>query len=596
MTSNYPNMPMQMMASPFVTSPTQQMVPPFFPCHTPAPVVNPPLWATDLMSKFDALSVKMNGIDDIKSYVTNIDQKVTDMQSDMVHLSKRVNEVENSQSFISKSFEENIKMHEKTNKKVETDLKKLTYDFASLRKEFNSMKTESKNLAESKENLNKIAKANERLNSDLETIQRESMRDNLLFHDRVDELFAYVADETLPDRSNPDPGTNDYGTKLINLCKCSGLRILNGRHEGSLANDYTYSGPKGTACRTNDNYWYGACRTCRTGRYAPGFNHNHVVLPGTLVAVQLTAHVKNQAVNNIHQPASTIVDTAYVQHADPELPEGSRPKVTNLLRTCNRVRQKLRPEEPHDLDFERLKVLSTARSWYLDGTFKVVRNPFAQMFSIHAFLTSGGSTKQVPLAFCMMSRRLTRDYKAFSYNRRDDVFSFCRNIMALPLLPASHIEPTFRELTSRVTDPALEKFTSYVRKTWITSAFYQIATWCVFNQPTRTNNDVEGWHRRLNKKNNDEKPAFYTLIKRLHEEAQLLPIQIKLVSEGKLTRYQRKQARTNQAILFNMWEQYIAGSISTTRLLRQCGRVNGPVVEANTHFSLIILFVSGASM
>ncbi|XP_076082318.1 uncharacterized protein LOC143053402 [Mytilus galloprovincialis] len=180
-------------------------------------------------------------------------------------------------------------------------------------------------------------------------------------------------------------------------------------------------------------------------------------------------------------------------------------------------------------------------------------------------------------------RRLQKLGLAFSYNRRGDVFSFCRNIMALPLLPASHIEPTFRELTSRVTDPALKKFSSYVRKTWITSAFYQIATWCVFNQPTRTNNDVEGWHRRLNKKNNDEKPAFYTLIKRLHEEAQLLPIQIKLVSEGKLTRYQRKQARTNQAILFNMWEQYIAGYISTTRLLRQCGRVNGPVVEADSY-------------
>ncbi len=68
------------------------------------------------------------------------------------------------------------------------------------------------------------------------------------------------------------------------------------------------------------------------------------------------------------------------------------------------------------------------------------------------------------------------------------------------------------------------------------------------------------------------------------EEAQLLPIQIKLVSEGKLTRYQRKQARTNQAILFNKWEQYIAGSISTTRL-RQCGRVNGPVVEADSYWT-----------
>ena len=53
----------------------------------------------------------------------------------------------------------------------------------------------------------------------------------------------------------------------------------------------------------------------------------------------------------------------------------------------------------------------------------------------------------------------------------------------------------------------------------------------------------------------------------LHKEAKLLPIQMKLVSEGKLTRYQHKLARTNQAILFNLWEQYSAGSISTTRLL-----------------------------
>ncbi|CAG2200013.1 unnamed protein product [Mytilus edulis] len=74
-------------------------------------------------------------------------------------------------------------------------------------------------------------------------VENDLLHDSIL--DRVGELFAYVADETLPDRSNPDPGTNDYGTKLINLCKCSGLRILNGRHEGSLANDYTYSGPKG---------------------------------------------------------------------------------------------------------------------------------------------------------------------------------------------------------------------------------------------------------------------------------------------------------------------------------------------------------------
>jgi hypothetical protein len=52
------------------------------------------------------------------------------------------------------------------------------------------------------------------------------------------------------------------------------------------------------------------------------------------------------------------------------------------------------------------------------------------------------------------------------------------------------------------------------------------------------------------------------------------------VSEGKLSMYQRKQVRSNQAIMFNLWDEYTTGSISASRLLNQCGHVNGPVVEA----------------
>ena len=59
-----------------------------------------------------------------------------------------------------------------------------------------------------------------------------------------------------------------------------------------------------------------------------------------------------------------------------------------------------------------LNLLAGAKRWYADGTFKVVRKPFYQLWTIHAFLRKNDNVKQFPLLFCLISSRRKRDYKA----------------------------------------------------------------------------------------------------------------------------------------------------------------------------------------
>ena len=109
---------------------------------------------------------------------------------------------------------------------------------------------------------------------------------------------------------------------------------------------------------------------------------------------------------------------------------------------ANRHRKALRPQEPTDyqteLQYEFLpegfvraniqeperrpiimandtgiKTLLKVKCWYMDGTFKVVRKPFKQLFTVHGFIkTSEGAIKQIPLMFVLMMTKKSKDYKA----------------------------------------------------------------------------------------------------------------------------------------------------------------------------------------
>ena len=139
--------------------------------------------------------------------------------------------------------------------------------------------------------------------------------------------------------------------------------------------------------------------------------------------------------------------------------------------------------------------------------------------------------------------------------------------MALCYLPQEHIQPSFQRFKERIDpeqSPKLMDLTKYIHvdKTWITSSVWPVHLWSVFMRPTRTNNDVKGWHHRLNKdkKAGSGNKGLYSIAPLLIEEANLLPIQIQLVSEGKLKKLQRRHgAKYIWYEIAILWYEMVSG-------------------------------------
>ena len=131
----------------------------------------------------------------------------------------------------------------------------------------------------------------------------------------------------------------------------------------------------------------------------------------------------------------------------------------------------------------------------------------------------------------------------------------------------------FEQMEAKAKTSLLQSLMGYVRAIWIGSTPWPPMAWSVYNQPVRTNNDVEGWHYRLNRKAQRDGINIYLLFTLLYQEAQMVEVNVRWLSDNKVRRAQRKSAVNGQMKLHKFWQEYRDGTRSISRLLSACARL-----------------------
>ena len=133
-------------------------------------------------------------------------------------------------------------------------------------------------------------------------------------------------------------------------------------------------------------------------------------------------------------------------------------------------------------------------------------------------------------------------------------------------------------LESKATTEPLQALVAYIKETWTGSRVWPPTSWSVFGQSVRTNNDLEGWHHGFNRKGRQQMP-FYQLTGLLFDEAAQIEVTLRLVSEGKVRRHQKKTFKELQGKTSLQWDFYRAGDRTVMQCLKTLSRLYGPVVH-----------------
>ena len=168
--------------------------------------------------------------------------------------------------------------------------------------------------------------------------------------------------------------------------------------------------------------------------------HNHPPHTNEAATASFARDLRVAAQADPFRPAHAVVESQLLG-SPASIPFEDLPIPRSQKRAVNRARAALRPKDPVNLFFDfdmsflddehflladlsgdsyrhllfatedGLRDLARSSVWSMDGTFKLVRAPFVQLYSVHSFSEVDGEVRQFPSVFAIMSRRSRTDYE-----------------------------------------------------------------------------------------------------------------------------------------------------------------------------------------
>ncbi|CAM4966397.1 unnamed protein product [Rotaria socialis] len=137
---------------------------------------------------------------------------------------------------------------------------------------------------------------------------------------------------------------------------------------------------------------------------------------------------------------------------------------------------------------------------------------------------------------CLNRRIQTLGLSRF-YNNDEEIRSLCRHLMALPLMPLEDVQRAFETLSEEA-PVELQPFFEYFEDWWMKKVPFRL--WNVSNLKVKTNNNVESWHSRFNKRIEKNHPNFWSFVNTLKQEEVHFRQQLIHGNSGKLKKASKK--------------------------------------------------------